>query len=159
MRKKVPTCGISALVDWSTFLHECQKFDSSLFFIGQCNETNISDGICDGSNNHLSCEYDGGDCCKPVIYVHKCEMNSTCYCHYWMRRRFSHFIEPFSYDPFTGYISSKSSSYSISNLPFKSKVILREIMREMATHFALIYFTLQENCANFSVFCLYTKWV
>ena len=99
-----------------------EKFDSSLFLIGQCNETNISDGICDGSNNHLSCEYDGGDCCKPVIYVHKCEMNSTCYCHYWLPRRFSHFIEPFGYDPFTGYISSKSSSYSISNLTFKSKV-------------------------------------
>ena len=55
-------------------------------------ESNISDGICDGSNNHLFCEYDGGDCCKPIIYVHKCEMNSTCYCHFWMRKRFSHFI-------------------------------------------------------------------
>ena len=140
-------------------LNGYEKFDSSLFLIGQCNETNISDGICDGINNHLSCEYDGGDCCKPVIYVHKCEMNSTCYCHYWLRRRFSHFIEPFSYDPFTGYISSKSSSYSISNLTFKSKVIMRKIMRETVKHFAIIYFTLQDHCANFSVFCLYTKWV
>ena len=71
-----------------------------------CNEALISNGKCDGHNNHLDCSYDGGDCCKPVIEVSNCQMNKTCYCHYWMQRRFAHFVD--SYDPYKTGLSNHS---------------------------------------------------
>ena len=63
---------------------------------GTCEESIIANGICDGRNNQIECSFDGGDCCKPIIYVHNCKMKHTCYCHYNLQQRFAHFVEPFS---------------------------------------------------------------
>ena len=37
----------------------------------------IGDGTCDDQNNHLQCNYDGGDCCGPNVNTDYC---SQCLC-------------------------------------------------------------------------------
>ena len=32
----------------------------------------VGDGVCDRGNNHLGCQYDGGDCCLPAAKPSHC---------------------------------------------------------------------------------------
>ena len=38
----------------------------------------VGDGYCDDMNNHVNCDYDGGDCCLTPIKTDYC---SECICH------------------------------------------------------------------------------
>ena len=44
---------------------------------GGCNLDWITDGYCDDINNHLACNYDGGDCCGTNVNTQYC---SDCQC-------------------------------------------------------------------------------
>ena len=47
--------------------------------LGFCNESLRGDRICDEINNNQDCEYDWGDCCRPVVQCPsiKTEFNET----------------------------------------------------------------------------------
>ena len=47
--------------------------------LGFCNESLRGNRICDEINNHQDCEYDWGDCCRPVVQCPsiKTEFNET----------------------------------------------------------------------------------
>ena len=44
---------------------------------GGCNLDWITDGYCDDINNHLACNYDGGDCCGSNVNTQYC---TECQC-------------------------------------------------------------------------------
>ena len=41
----------------------------------------LNDGFCDDFNNHLTCNYDDGDCCGRSVNKRFC-LNCTCKCKY-----------------------------------------------------------------------------
>ena len=51
-----------------------------LFFINSGSWLN--DGFCDDYNNHVTCNYDGGDCCGRSVDKRFC-LNCTCKCKYF----------------------------------------------------------------------------
>ena len=40
----------------------------------------VGDGLCDDSNNHPGCNYDGGDCCPPYEYQDWNQYCTKCTC-------------------------------------------------------------------------------
>ena len=45
-----------------------------------CNTAWSADGYCDGINNNMDCNYDGGDCCGCNVHVLYCGMLEDCNC-------------------------------------------------------------------------------
>ncbi len=49
---------------------------------GDCQESQVGDGICHAENNNAKCEFDGGDCCSGLDgQCQHCFPGESCRCH------------------------------------------------------------------------------
>ena len=71
-------CGSNVDTQWCT---ECQCLEglggSGTTCGGGCIQNWVTDGYCDDMNNHLDCNFDGGDCCGSNVNTQYC---TQCQC-------------------------------------------------------------------------------